>query len=209
MQPESIYGQSYVRFGRVMNMKRGYFLFCSDFVCADNYYTSITNFMQGYIDNVINLNPKQQCSGTCAESKLTKNYGCYNGSLCAHPNFQKTKCSGEIFDCDVIDADGTACLVVRSEFISCESISSPDSDFQKDEMESRRYNFLKLNNGTLDGHDVMCFEAERAPLASWSSWLVNQCSNCFCFCDDATDSDRYFSLRNVVSDIHSNKYEIQ
>lgn len=163
--------------------------------------------MQGYIDNEINLNPEQKCSGTCAESKLTKNYGCHNDSLCAHPNFQRTKCLGEIFDCDVIDADGSACLVVRTcgQYLKNQWVHR-NRYFQRDEMENRRYNFLRLNNGTLDGHDVMCFKAERSPLASWSSWLVNKCSNCFCFCDEPGDrSDRYFSLRNVVSDIYSNK----
>lgn len=80
---------------------------------AGVYYTSITNFIQGYIDNEINLNPDQSCSGTCADSRLTKNFGCYNGTLCGHSNFQRTKCSGDVFDCDVIDSDGTACLVVR------------------------------------------------------------------------------------------------
>lgn len=155
------------------------------------------------------MNAEHSCSGTCADSKLTKNYACYNGTLCAHPNFQRTKCSGEIFDCDVIDSDGIACLVVRRTFSNPSARRTRNfRSLQKDEVESRRYNFLKLNNGTLDGHDVMCFEAERTELTSWSRWLINKCTNCFCFCDDPSKrSDRYFSLRNVVSDIYSNKYE--
>lgn len=35
-------------------------------------------------------------------------------------------------------------------------------------------------------------------------WFV-KCSNCFCLCDDITDSDRYFSLREVVSNIEKNQ----
>lgn len=35
-------------------------------------------------------------------------------------------------------------------------------------------------------------------------WFV-KCSNCFCLCDDVTNSDRYFSLREVVSDIEKNR----
>lgn len=79
------------------------------------YYTSITNFMQGYIDNEINaqLNGEQHCEGTCSDLKSTKNHEqCQNGTLCAHSNFARTRCTGEIFDCSVIDSDGTACLVV-------------------------------------------------------------------------------------------------
>lgn len=79
---------------------------------------------------------------------------------------------------------------------------------QKDELENRRYNFLRLENGTLNGHDVMCFAAEKTELVSWNSWLVNTCSYCFCFCDEPGErSDRFFSLRDVVSDIYANKYD--
>lgn len=115
MQSEPVFGQSYVMdwtADRTINGRIISPFFVLLFVCADSYYTSVTNFIQGYIDNEINLNKGMSCSGTCADSKLTKNYDCYNGTLCAHTNFQKTKCSGDIFDCDVIDSDGTACLVV-------------------------------------------------------------------------------------------------
>lgn len=40
---------------------------------------------------------------------------------------------------------------------------------------------------------------------SWIRWFV-KCSNCFCLCDDITDSDRYVSLKEVVSNIYENKY---
>lgn len=78
----------------------------------DNYYTSITNFMQGYIDNEVNMNEEHSCSGQCNDFKSTKNNGCRNETLCAHSNFAKTRCGGEIFDCTTIDSDGVACLVV-------------------------------------------------------------------------------------------------
>lgn len=35
-------------------------------------------------------------------------------------------------------------------------------------------------------------------------WFV-KCSICFCYCDDNTNSDRYFSAREVVSDIQRNQ----
>lgn len=93
------------------------FLYLIDFILfvlmTGPHYTSITNFMQGYIDNEINLNGNQRCDGTCSDFKSTKNHQpCQNDTLCAHSNFARTTCTGDIFDCSVIDSDGTACLVV-------------------------------------------------------------------------------------------------
>lgn len=47
----------------------------------------------------------------------------------------------------------------------------------------------------------------RAQAQSWIRWFV-QCSNCLCLCDDIKSkrSERYFSLRAVVSNIADNKY---
>lgn len=78
------------------------------------HYTSITNFMQGYIDNEINLNDERRCDGTCSDFKSTKNHECQNGTLCAHRNFARTRCTGDMFDCNAIDSNGIACLVVCS-----------------------------------------------------------------------------------------------
>ncbi|XP_055324703.1 uncharacterized protein LOC129579086 [Sitodiplosis mosellana] len=152
------------------------------------YYTSVTNFMQGYIDNEINLNGEQRCDGTCSDFKLTKNhYDCQNGTLCAHSNFAHARCTGDIFDCSVIDSDGTACLV-------------------KDEWENRRYNYVTFRNGSTNGHNVLCFKAEQTELATRSERISNECSNCFCYCDEpGQKSDRYFSLKDVTSDIGANK----
>lgn len=48
------------------------------------------------------------------------------------------------------------------------------------------------------------FEIHKAN--AWIRWFV-KCSNCFCLCDDETDSDRYISLREVVSNLERNRYE--
>lgn len=42
---------------------------------------------------------------------------------------------------------------------------------------------------------------------AWIRWFV-KCSNCFCLCDDETDSDRYISLREVVSNLERNRCEL-
>lgn len=70
--------------------------------------------MQGYIDNEINMNGEQNCDGTCSDYKSTKNHECQNGTLCAHTNFASTRCTGDMFNCNTIDSDGIACLVVGS-----------------------------------------------------------------------------------------------
>lgn len=41
-------------------------------------------------------------------------------------------------------------------------------------------------------------------MTAWVRWFV-KCSNCFCLCDDEKDSDRYFSLLDVLSNIDKNK----
>lgn len=81
---------------------------------------------------------------------------------------------------------------------------------QNGERDNRRYNFVRFENGTQFGHDVMCFKAEKTTVQSWISWLeFGRCSTCFCYCDEpGEDSDRYFSLREMVSDVKANKSDL-
>lgn len=75
-----------------------------------------------------------------------------------------------------------------------------------DELENRRYNYVTFSNGTMNGHNVLCFKAEQMQLAIKSNQITNECDNCFCLCDEpGENSDRYFSLREVTSDISANK----
>lgn len=69
--------------------------------------------MQGYIDNEVNLNAENSCSGTCNNYRNTRNYNCQNETLCGHRNFMKTRCLGEVLNCNTIDTNGIACLVVH------------------------------------------------------------------------------------------------
>lgn len=58
----------------------------------------------------------------------------------------------------------------------------------------------------MNGHNVLCFKAEQTQLSLETERLTNECSNCFCLCDEPGEkSDRYFSLREVTSDIGANK----
>lgn len=69
-------------------------------------------------------------------------------------------------------------------------------------MNMKRYKYLKYEDGPHFGDRSGCSNPLKA--YSWTDWFV-RCHNCFCLCDeDDPASDRYFSLRNVVSDIESN-----
>lgn len=66
---------------------------------------------------------------------------------------------------------------------------------------------MTFSNGLMYGQDILCYDNEKTPLATWSGQLSSECGNCFCFCDESGEkSDRYFSLRDVTSDIAANKY---
>lgn len=93
------------------------------------YYTSITNFMQGYIDNEINLNEQHTCDGSCSVFKSTRNTGCQSDTMCAQSHFARTRCRGNIFDCSVIESDGVACRVVCLNKFNFQTLSSATTHF--------------------------------------------------------------------------------
>lgn len=69
----------------------------------------------------------------------------------------------------------------------------------------RRYNFLKYDDGDVFGGGNECRNSNVIRTESWWSWLVH-CSNCFCYCDEpGAYSDRYFSLRAIVSNTNENR----
>lgn len=77
--------------------------------------------------------------------------------------------------------------------------------YKNEGSERRRYNWLKLKNGTALGHDLMCLNAEKKDAVSWTYWFY-KCNTCLCYCDEpGSDSERYFSLRAVESNIQANK----
>lgn len=76
-------------------------------------YYQITRFIQGYVDNEVNLNPDASCSRTCDDYTRTRNYDCQPGTLCGeqHIDRESTRCNGTVLNCDFIDDDLTACPV--------------------------------------------------------------------------------------------------
>lgn len=74
-------------------------------------YTQLTNFIQGYVENKINMNAEFSCSNYCTDFNETKQYGCHNKTACGY-NFldrNKTMCTGTIRDCDYFDSSMIYC----------------------------------------------------------------------------------------------------
>lgn len=147
----------------------------------DETYTKLTQLFQGYIVNEVDLNKDSSCRENCAYYEYSKVYGCYKNQFCS----QQRKCNGRILKCEYIDSD----------MWICPSIQGSD----------RRYEYIEYENNRLFGQKNTC-KRETTKVDSWWRWLFWHCSYCFCYCDDNNvNSDRYFSLREVVSDVANNK----
>lgn len=74
-------------------------------------YTMLTNFIQGYVENKINMNAEFSCSHYCNNYKVTKQYGCHKKSVCGqnYLDRNKTTCSGTIRNCDYFDSSMIYC----------------------------------------------------------------------------------------------------
>lgn len=71
----------------------------------------ITGFLQGFVDNEINLNREQTCKNTCDDYKIARQYGCHNDTLCAIPlkNQRINKCKGVLRNCEFVGSDLEIC----------------------------------------------------------------------------------------------------
>lgn len=95
---------------------------CDDFQTNES-YTQLTNFLQGYVDNEINLNPDGSCAPYCSDFHETKNYDCKPNTLCAATNMDhnRTRCNGTVRDCDYFGPSFSFCPNVSlfNEFQLC------------------------------------------------------------------------------------------
>lgn len=79
-------------------------------------YHQITRFIQGYIDNEVNMNAEKSCKQSCSDYTNTKSFDCAEKTLCseyAHIDEASTRCKGTIYNCDFVDDDVTVCPVIR------------------------------------------------------------------------------------------------
>ncbi|XP_012541397.2 uncharacterized protein LOC105839550 isoform X2 [Monomorium pharaonis] len=147
----------------------------------DETYAELKELFQGYIVNEVDLNSESTCRENCAYYGYSKAYGCYQNQFCA----KQRQCKGKILNCEYIDSDMWIC--------------------PSDRNDSKRYEYIQYENGLHYGNPNTC-PRPTIKVDSWWRWLFWHCSYCFCYCDDhSPNSDRYFSLRSVTSDISNNK----
>lgn len=70
----------------------------------------MTNFLQGYIDNELNLNEKESCTKSCGDFIETVSQRCAPNTPCAdQPHVRhRTVCAGRIRDCQDVEHDDFA-----------------------------------------------------------------------------------------------------
>ncbi|CAG9863089.1 unnamed protein product [Phyllotreta striolata] len=143
-------------------------------------YEEITQLLQGYIQNEVDLNPEGTCRENCVEYTYTKSHGCFQNLYCK----QQRRCNGKILDCRYFDSDMWICP------------ADPSS--------GRRYEYVEYENGKVLGRKQACTRGA-TKVDSWWRWLFWHCSYCFCLCDEQnSSSDRYVNMRAVVANISHN-----
>ncbi|XP_043462571.1 uncharacterized protein LOC122498746 isoform X2 [Leptopilina heterotoma] len=148
---------------------------------SDETYTELKQLFQGYIVNEVDLNDITTCRENCGYYSVAKQQSCYKNQFCS----QQRRCNGKIVHCQYVDSDMWICPSAKNS--------------------TRRYEYIEYENGLVYGKKDKCF-AGTTKVDSWWRWLFWHCSYCFCYCDDHnSNSDRYFNLREVVSDIVNNK----
>ncbi|CAH0751220.1 unnamed protein product [Diatraea saccharalis] len=145
-------------------------------------YAEVTRFLQGYVENEVNMNSDRTCRDNCAYYTVAERHNCLSGTFCE----KQTKCNGRILDCQYIDSDMWVC---------------PANSYHS----NRRYEWIEYENGRIFGRVGSCASGT-TKVDSWWRWLFWHCSYCMCLCDEANEkSDRYFSLWPSTSDVKNNK----
>lgn len=83
-----------------------------EFLPVSSSHTEITNFLQGFVDNQINLDEDGSCSKQCTDYHETHHHRCQQNTICDNINYEKAKCEGTIRECRKIDEDVNICLSV-------------------------------------------------------------------------------------------------
>ncbi|XP_017139529.1 uncharacterized protein LOC108153940 isoform X1 [Drosophila miranda] len=144
-------------------------------------YDEVTRLLQGYIENEVDLNNEETCRETCSFYQSTRSEGCYKDLYCA----RQPRCSGRLYDCQFVDSDMWVC-------------PSPKNS-------TRRYEYIEYENGRTLGRRANCVRGT-TKVDSWWRYILWHCSYCFCMCDEqGLKSDRFFNLREAVSDVKRNR----
>lgn len=144
-------------------------------------YIQLTELLQGYIENEVDMNSVGSCSQTCGYYQHAHSEGCYMSETqyCG----KHRRCQGTLHDCQYNYADSLVCLSRKP---------------------YRRYDSIVYNNGLRLGSSESC-GGSLMRVDSWWRFLYH-CSYCYCLCDDGNSptSNRYISLVAALSDTRSN-----
>ncbi|XP_026327753.1 uncharacterized protein LOC113236030 isoform X2 [Hyposmocoma kahamanoa] len=144
-------------------------------------YAQITRLLQGYIENEVDMNTEATCRDNCAYYTLAESHDCFKDQYCS----KQKRCMGRIIDCNYIDSDMWVCPA---------SMSS-----------HRRYEWIEYENGRTLGQVGHCRRGT-TKVDSWWRWNLLHCSYCMCLCEDqVNESDRFFSMKEIVADMSTNK----
>ncbi|XP_045478276.1 uncharacterized protein LOC123683340 isoform X2 [Harmonia axyridis] len=144
-------------------------------------YEELTELLQGYIINEVDMNRDNTCRENCGEYQYAKMYGCFKNLFCR----QQRPCKGKILNCKYVDSDMEVCIA--------------------GDKSNRRYESIEYENGLVYGRRQSC-QNGATKVNSWWRWLFWHCSYCMCICDEqGRYSDRYFNMRPVLSDVEENK----
>lgn len=80
---------------------------------AEETDNQITHLLDGYVDNEVNLNNNDDCTQTCSDYTITRNYGCFKGTYCEKEEQAFSTCKGTVVDCQFIESDLEICSAVR------------------------------------------------------------------------------------------------
>lgn len=84
----------------------------SAFINIEDESLQITNLLQGYVENEVNLNKDGSCAGSCEDHKFGRNRHCSEGTFCGDQIVDDAKrhiCSGTIVDCIFIESNMQIC----------------------------------------------------------------------------------------------------
>lgn len=144
-------------------------------------YVQLTELLQGYIENEVDMNADGSCSQNCNYYQHTKSEHCYmpSSQYCG----QHRRCMGTIHDCRFNDADAWVCLSKKP---------------------YRRYDSITYESRLRLGPNRPC-EGSEMKVDSWWRFLFH-CSYCLCLCDDGESptTDRFISLVPALSDTQNN-----
>nr|XP_053657234.1 uncharacterized protein LOC128706306 [Cherax quadricarinatus] len=144
-------------------------------------YVQLTELLQGYVENEVDMSTDGSCSQNCAYYQHAKSEGCYIHEIqyCG----KRRRCMGTLHDCQYNHAYSGICHSRKL---------------------YRRYESIKYGNGILLGSSEPCSGSVIKVNSWWRFWY--HCSYCFCLCDDGSSptTDRYISLVSALSDTRNN-----